>query len=540
MIVSLNNGDVPVSSYGSTEHLGLGYLAAVLRNEGYSVKIIDAYSTNLALSEVIKETTAFSPQLIGVTTEYNTFEAAVEYCSQVKKINKDITICMGGEHATFASKKILSDQFDIDFIIRGEGEITIVEVADRLSKGKGIEGIHGIYYRNKNGEIIKSIDRSAINNLDSLPFPARDTLEVCLKIGIQPAINILTSRGCHGNCNFCNASKFFNIGGGKPWRSRTPENVVAELKYLLSKYDTSKMYPLIYFADENFIGPGKYGIDRAREIAQRIIEENLNIAFEIFCRADSFDGEEDIVRLLKQAGLTSVLVGLESAKQKGLDIISKKTTVQQNLSTLQLFKKYNIITSSSGFLMFNPYSEISDLIDNANFLLEIGQATIYNMSLKVLLYPGIRITDKILTEGLSESDFLHYRVDRYRFVNPKVKKVAEAINSLDIGVIKREDATLRHLDLTIARIRDLIIKNSKNQKSIEKINKMLQPTLGVISELNAISHRFFIQTVSLTNNSWDESKFNELKEKYIHANQKKIDSLNLTFQEFLDRVEAIA
>lgn len=540
MIVSLNNGDVPVSSYGSTEHLGLGYLAAVLRNEGYSVKIIDAYSTNLALSEVIKETTAFSPQLIGVTTEYNTFEAAVEYCSQVKKINKDITICMGGEHATFASKKILSDQFDIDFIIRGEGEITIVEVADRLSKGKGIEGIHGIYYRNKNGEIIKSIDRSAINNLDSLPFPARDTLEVCLKMGIQPAINILTSRGCHGNCNFCNASKFFNIGGGKPWRSRTPENVVAELKYLLSKYDTSKMYPLIYFADENFIGPGKYGIDRAREIAQRIIEENLNIAFEIFCRADSFDGEEDIVRLLKQAGLTSVLVGLESAKQKGLDIISKKTTVQQNLSTLQLFKKYNIITSSSGFLMFNPYSEISDLIDNANFLLEIGQATIYNMSLKVLLYPGIRITDKILTEGLSESDFLHYRVDRYRFVNPKVKKVAEAINSLDIGVIKREDATLRHLDLTIARIRDLIIKNSKNQKSIEKINKMLQPTLGVISELNAISHRFFIQTVSLTNNSWDESKFNELKEKYIHANQKKIDSLNLTFQEFLDRVEAIA
>ena len=106
--------------------------------------------------------------------------------------------------------------------------------------------------------------------------------------------------------------------------------------------------------------------------------------------------------------------------------------------------------------MFNPYTEIADLIDNANFLLKIGQATIYNMSLKVLLYPGIRIARRIGADGLVEADFEHYRVDRYRFVDPKVARISEAVNSIDLGIVKREDACLRHLDLTVARIKDLI------------------------------------------------------------------------------------
>jgi len=537
LIASLNDGNVPVESYGSTEHLGLGYLSATLRKAGYKVKIIDAYAINLTMSEVIEEIVAFSPQLVGVTTEYNTFESAVEYCSRIKKMYRGISICMGGEHATFASEEILSTQQNVDFIVRGEGEITIVEAANRLSKGKGLENVQGIYFRDKSGNIVKNIDRPSVIDLDSLPFPARDTLEKCLSRGIQPAISILSSRGCHGNCSFCNASKFFNIGGGKLWRARSPENVVAELRYLIEKYDASKLYPLIYFADENFIGPGKEGIERARDIAQKIIDADLNIAFQIFASADSFDGEEDTVKLLKQAGLTSALVGLESAKQKGLDIISKKTTVQQNLSTLQLFKKYNIITSSSGFLMFNPYSEISDLIDNANFLLEIGQATIYNMSLKVLLYPGIRITNKILSDGLIESDFSHYKVGCYRFVNPKVSKIAEAINSIDIGIIKREDATLRHLDLTIARTKDLIGANGKCSLSEEKVNNLLRPTLQAKAELNANAHEFFMDVVTLANEGWNKSKFNDLKENYIHSSQERLDSLNLVFQDFLKEIE---
>lgn len=94
LLVSLNDGNVPVESYGSTEHLGLAYLASRLRKDGYVVKAIDAYATNTTLPQIIEDTVAFSPHLVGVTTEYNTFESAIEYCSKIKNICKGIPICV--------------------------------------------------------------------------------------------------------------------------------------------------------------------------------------------------------------------------------------------------------------------------------------------------------------------------------------------------------------------------------------------------------------------------------------------------------------
>jgi len=526
--------------YGAVEHIGLAYLAAALRAAGHEVRIIDGYAMNLPEGEVLRRAADFSPDLVGVTAEYNTYPAAIGFISKLKAGRRESpVVCLGGEHATFASEEILHEQPLIDLLARGEGEETVVELAGRIAARGDLSSIPGTYARDSQGMIIKNPGRPRIRDLDKLPFPARDVLEECRSRGIQPALSVLTSRGCQFNCSFCNANRFFRTGGGHPWGARSPKNVVDEIRELLNRFDRSQVYPIIYFIDENFVGPGRAGIERAREIAVTIIESGLKIAFEIFCRADSFDGEEETVGLLKRAGLTSALIGLESGVQKSLDVITKHTTVDQNESTISIFRKYNIITSSSGFIMFHPYSEPNELLDNAAFLLRIGHATLYNMSLRVLLYPGIRIVERVRSDGLLKPGFKHNRVDHYRFANPVVARVVESINSVPIGAIKEEDATLRYIDLTVAQVRDHLLASRAARVRLVPLDDLLAPSRQAIAELNRTSYHFFVETTRLAMNGWDDEAFSRMKDGYLRDRGQRLVDVRSAFSEFLARINEI-
>jgi anaerobic magnesium-protoporphyrin IX monomethyl ester cyclase len=537
VLINPTNGTIPAEFYAPTEHLGLAYLTSALRKSGFPVKIIDAYALNLTFDEVLHNTLEMNPKYIGITAEYNTIETAIKLIRDFRREIPEVHVALGGQHATFSSLELFADVSELDSIIRGEGELTIVEVMSRLSQGLDITGVDGIYFRNSEGQVIKNCDRSAIEDLDNLAFPARDTLEDCLAKGVTPAISILTSRGCYANCSFCNASKYFNLGGGTNWRSRSPKNVIDEIQYLLELYKEKPIYEIFYFNDENFIGPGKKGVQRAVEIAQEILQRNLNISFEIFCRADSFNGHEEAVKTLSQAGLISALVGLESGYQKGLSNFGKGTTVNQNVKTIELFKKYNIITSSSGFLMFNPYSTFKELEENAKFLLTIGMATLYNVSLRVLGYPGIRMVKNLEDEGLLTPDFGHLNVSGYRFKDPRISILVEALKFGDL-LGRKEDAAHRYLDFMLTNI-DRKLENIKLDNEQVEIARLKSKVEDLRFKANLVTYNFFIKLLMLCEEKWKQEVFERLKNEYIIDITEALKDMNNGFIEYLGYLEEI-
>jgi len=536
VLINPSNNEAHVGNYAPTEHLGLAYLTAVLRQEGYWVKIIDAYALNITKEEVIEEVTAIQPNFVGITAEYNTIEVATYLIKTFREKLEGAHLSMGGQHATFSANELLSEVTELDSILRGEGEITIVEVMNRLHDGKSLDGILGAYYRGVDGSVLKNGDRPAIADLDSLPFPARDTLIECQKRGITPAISVLSSRGCQANCSFCNASKYFSLGGGNKWRGRSPENIVDEIEELKRVFGDTKIYDVVYFSDENFVGPGQAGLDRVADIADEIKNRNIDVSYEIFCRADSFNNREDLVRKLSESGLISALIGLESGYQKSLNKFSKGTTVNSNLNTIELFKKYRIITSSSGFLMFNPYSTFEEIEENAKFLLKIGMSTLYNMSLKVLGYPGLRYVQQLEDDELLTEDFSHKNVEGYKFKDSRLKDLVKAV-AFDESLGRREDSSHRYLDISLTDLdRKLCLTEYMDNESLKKGRSLVEDS-RFTSQL--VTYNFFIKLVSLAEMGWSEDIFTKYKKRYIVEIDEALNSMNLVYENYIDLLNEI-
>ncbi|OLN29408.1 B12-binding domain-containing radical SAM protein [Desulfosporosinus metallidurans] len=538
VLINPSNGTIPADLYAPTEHLGLAYLAAVLRCNGFPVKIIDAYALNLSYEEVLKETLDFRPSFIGLTAEYNTIEQAMKLATEFKEKLPEVYITFGGEHTTFSTIEIFNECIAVDLVIRGEGEITIVEVMNRLVENKDLTNVDGVYFRGNQGEIVTNKERAAIADLDTLPFPVRDTLDACIERGITPAISILASRGCHANCSFCNASKFFNLGGGSHWRSRDPKKVVDELEFLLERYKDYPIYEVVYFNDENFVGPDPDGIRRVHEIAREIKKRNLKLSFEIFCRADSFDGYEEVVKDLSEAGLISALVGLESGYQKQLNSFGKGTTVDQNLNTIEIFKNHNIITSSSGFLMFNPYSNFKEIEENAKFLLSIGMSTLYNMSLKVLGYPGIGMNNKLKRDELLEEDFGHRNVSGYRFIDKRIGILAEKLN-FNEAIKRKEDAAHRYLDFMMANLDKKLARIHMMETQNEQVFFLKKIVINQRFNANLVTYNFFLRSVILAETGWNQKAFEEYKESYISEISAALQVMNDSFVAYISFLEEV-
>ncbi len=178
------------------EHLGFGLLATVLREKGHEVEIFDACAKDWSTGETVTRILAFSPDFLGLTCTYQTYADALELAKQIKAHVDSVHVAFGGEHATFSSEDILSAETVVDTVVRGEGEQTIVELLRCLGKGGDLAQVKGIHFRDGNG-IHKNPDRRAIEDLDSIPFAARDTLDYCLKEGKTAAIS---SANCLAHC----------------------------------------------------------------------------------------------------------------------------------------------------------------------------------------------------------------------------------------------------------------------------------------------------------------------------------------------------
>ena len=307
---------------GSYQHppfpsLGLGYMAAVLEMNQYPVDVIDCQALKLTHEGFRSEISKRKPDIVGVTSTTLTYKSALQIAKTTKETHQNCLTVHGGPIVTFWDENALQECPELDVVARKEGENTMLELAQRIEAGKDYSDVMGITCR-KNGKIIKNPDRPYIENLDSLPFPARHLwpTESFNKYG-PTMVHLLTSRGCVFCCSFCTEVRVH----GRRYRARSPKNVADELEFLHNTYDAEQFA----FVDASFT----VDQDRTMELCKEIINRKLKIKWLCGTRVDMVTKE--LLLKMKEAGCISVWFGVESGSQNVLDDMRKGISTAQTI-----------------------------------------------------------------------------------------------------------------------------------------------------------------------------------------------------------------
>ena len=327
-----------------TFSLGVGYVAAVLRDAGHQVSLLDPEPLGMSDGAIKEYLKSKEPDLVGISSATANFKGAIRMAHLAKEVSKPTTI-IGGVHASALPLETLRDYPEFDIVVIGEGEETMEELCRHLESGKEVlQDIKGIAYRG-NGRLEKTPPRTLIQNLDQLPFPAREMVDLNL---YRPQVHlyrgrksatILTSRGCPAPCTFCATA----VTMGNRFRKHSPEYVLREIRHLVTEYGIQDFV----IVDDTFT------IDKQRVVAicNQIIEQGLDIGWFCFARVDN--ATVDLYETMKKAGCFSMFFGIESADPQVLKNIKKGTTVEQARKALHLANKIGLKTEA-GFMLANP------------------------------------------------------------------------------------------------------------------------------------------------------------------------------------------
>jgi radical SAM superfamily enzyme YgiQ (UPF0313 family) len=286
-----------------------------------------------------------NPMAVGIPY-YTPLKYTVEMvASLVREINPDIKIIAGAFHPTFCPEEVMQNP-DIDFVVRGEGEIPLLGLVKELKKDSPRwETVPGIYYRDKDGQVRNTPGVNLFPNLDELPFLARDLVLNC-DYNVYRGHCMSSTRGCPYSCSFC-ADK--RIWGGRV-RRRSVDNFVEELRLLQDTYKVD----YVDFVDGTFTFDRKY----LETFCNKVTSDNLTINWRCTARIDNID--EDIVKLMKKANCCGMLFGLESGSDRVLKAMNKKTTVEENIRVSAMVYDSGITVATS-VLFGLPYETKEDM-----------------------------------------------------------------------------------------------------------------------------------------------------------------------------------
>jgi len=305
---------------GIYPHLGICYIAAVLRRNNLEVQIIDIDGQGLSLQQAINEIIKYDPDIIGITSMTFTFLYALDLAKEIKKVTNK-PIIFGGNHVTIYPKETLKHPC-VDMVVIGEGENTFLEVVNALENKTiaqaqiDLEKISGIAFR-ENGQIKVTLPRKFIQDLDTLPYPAYELLKNMNYYGCNvstPYMLMLTSRGCSGQCTFCCK---------EPWgfqvRYQSPKRVADELEFLVKGLGIKG----VDFFDDTFT----LNQDRIMEITSLIRQRQIKFEFSFLTRVDCVNKE--LLQELKESGCIILAFGIETGSPRILDKLNKRVTLQQ-------------------------------------------------------------------------------------------------------------------------------------------------------------------------------------------------------------------
>ncbi len=378
--------------------LGVAYLAAVIRQKGHEVKIIDR---SIEQRELLPED--FEPfDLIGISADTPRYPEAVDIARIAKQAGK--IVVMGGYHVTFLDKEALETGV-VDIIVRGEAEEIIVNLIEALENNSDLSKVKGLSFI-RDGKLIRTAIAPPPRDLDAMPFPARDLLPMdkytSQMVGL-PVTNLITSRGCPFNCYFCSSSKF----GGLKWRYRSAKSIVDEMEILYHDYG----YRAFAFMDDNFTLSKRRVMNFADELEKRHMND---ILWWCFSRIDILIRNEDMVKRMAEVGAFQIFLGLESHSEQTLDDYGKNVGNKEQDQAIALLHKYGI--SIHGSFIVGDINETKEMaLQNAKWVQQVNPRVAQFSILTP--YPGTALYHDVEREGR----FLHKNWELYDALHATVK-----------------------------------------------------------------------------------------------------------------------
>ncbi|MCL5736657.1 MAG: B12-binding domain-containing radical SAM protein [Actinobacteria bacterium] len=359
-----------VYSFVKQLRLGLPLLGALLKGRGHDVRIYAESLSDVDWDDVL------SSDLVGVSTTTSTAIRAYRYAQKTR--DAGIPTVMGGPHVTFLADEAMDF---CDYVIRQEGEQTLLELVDHLQGRGAVEDILGLSFRAKSGEVVHNPDRPLLTSLTDLPWPDMDLVVNSHKVYPTP---ILASRGCPFGCEFCSVILMF----GRRVRTIEPVEVVRQIKRTRPRK--------LFFYDDNFFISKR----RGKELLREMIREGAQTEFFAQIRVDSVckDGQVDqeLLDLLWEAGCRIVYLGLESINPATLKEYHKESSVDDMAGGLEALANRGIKTH--GMFVFGADSDtVESLLKTADFAVDHGLNSIQFLALTPL--PGTPQTAQFEAEG---------------------------------------------------------------------------------------------------------------------------------------------
>lgn len=324
--------------------LGIGYMASVLREDGFEVGCLDFFLEKTT-PQLLKDTLSSErPRIIGISATTQSVNSALRLARFCKATDPDVIVILGGPHVTFLDEETLRDEECVDVVVRNEGEYTMLELANHFLRGhKTLDAIRGITYRQE-GRIARNPPRPLVRDLDQLPFPARDLFD---PDDYRVPFGLMASRGCPGKCIFCAAGA---MAGGK-YRMRSAENIVTEVLHLKGLGGKSKF---IYFADDTLTAD----VRRLHRICDLMIDLKVDVKWIAESRVDVMTRE--MMQRMIEAGCIGLQFGVESGSQATLDRIGKKISLEQVLKAVAISRELQLDTVCS-LMIGLPGETIEDI-----------------------------------------------------------------------------------------------------------------------------------------------------------------------------------
>lgn len=368
------------------EHLGLGFLEKAFQDADFEVDVFDATwnweGPEAAVGRALPPRGPYG--LIGFSVSRSNFISTIEAVRRLRQEGTDAHITLGGYFATFHAEKILQNFPDVDTMVLGHGEYTLVGLCRALRDDGSVRGIPGLACRAPDGHVVWS--------------PCYENEAFLRKVGIpvhRPrygVARVITSRGCSRRCTFCCVNSFDRFNFRTCYHRRPLQEVVAEVDMLVTQHGVRH----IWFSDMDFVGPERRCM---WDFCDAMIQRNWNVTFEGDCRMETLD--EPFIRQLSRAGFRCLFLGVESFADRQLRDYSKlpKGYDRRSIfSIVEIMQSYGIVPRF-GFIMFDKDTALEELELNHRVISEtVGYGTLDGLANKLTLLPGTPIEKRYLTD----------------------------------------------------------------------------------------------------------------------------------------------
>ncbi|HPT71838.1 MAG TPA: radical SAM protein [Candidatus Cloacimonadota bacterium] len=353
---------------------GILYVAAAAKRAGHQALVTIADKNNIR-----EEIEKYQPQIVGFTCVTMNYLSVKDTIHTLKNEFPHIYTILGGHHATFMTHEIFAE-CPVDYICRGEGEVSFPALLDSLENGNPYPTIEGIAYR-KDGQVHNADKITLLDNLDDLPRITYDL--VAPGLGFSP--KIVSSRGCPFNCSFCSISAFYQ---GK-WRQRSVTDVMDDVEIAYREGHRK-----FWFHDDNLT----VRTDWVREFCRELDKRKMKITWNCMSRIDTIVNDPDLIKTMAKAGCVQINIGIESGIQEVLDSYQKKTTLDQIRQAAKTLRKSNIFYLLFMILGSGDQYDTPEYIDQNIRFFESVPFDMLTISILTPL-PGTAFYEKITSEG---------------------------------------------------------------------------------------------------------------------------------------------